>query len=107
MIICTTQEVPGKAVEKTLGMVSGSSSYNPSGLIGEGWFKEDKYYQTTLNDASQAAIKHAEDLGADAIIGSSVCTSISGLAGGRIFISVTGTAVKLADSSFIDAIPEL
>jgi uncharacterized protein YbjQ (UPF0145 family) len=104
-IIATTDEIPGERITQVLGLVHGSVVRSRSafsdvgaglkGLVGG----ELKGYTTLLEDSRKEAVRRmrdaAEDLGADAIVGTHFSSSdISDLASE---VLVYGTAVRLAE----------
>jgi len=103
MIIVNTEEIQGKKIKETLGVVRGSS-------VRAKWFGKDilagfrnivggelKEYMELLEEAREAAmarmIKDAENLGADAVVNVRFMTSA--ITQGASEILVYGTAVKL------------
>lgn len=109
MIVTTTQSVEGKRVSEYLGIVAGQDSYNPSGLLGEGWLtgSGNNYMAQTMENAQRSMASAARGLNADAVIGVTSSASMSSLGGGRVMIYVCGTAVKLADADDDDELPAL
>lgn len=109
MILTTTQNVEGKKVIEYLGIVAGQDTYNPSGLIGEGWTKGagNTYLSATLKRAQEAMSDAATALGADAVIGITSNASLAALSGGRVIVYISGTAVKLDDDEMEDELPTL
>jgi uncharacterized protein YbjQ (UPF0145 family) len=103
MIITTTMEVPGRRVEKSLGIVTGNTIRAKhigkdivAGLrnIVGGELKE---YTEMLAEARKEAIKRMEDeasrVGADAVIGVRLTTATVSHASAELL--AYGTAVKL------------
>ena len=103
MIIVNTENVPGKKIVKTFGVVKGST-------IRAKWFGKDilaglrnlvggelKEYTELLVEAREEAQKRmekqAEDLGADAVV--NVRYTTSQVMAGAAELLVYGTAVKL------------
>ena len=103
MQISTTYEIPGRQVEKSLGIVTGNTIRAKhlgkdiiAGLrqIVGGELKE---YSEMLSEARSQAIKrmehNAKEMGADAVIGMRITTAA--VAQGSAEILAYGTAVKL------------
>lgn len=103
MILTTSDKIPGKEIEKTLGLVRGNTIRAKhigkdilAGLrsIVGGEIKE---YTEALDDARKSALKRmiaeAETLGADAIV--CVRFTTSQVMAGAAELLVYGTAVKL------------
>lgn len=103
MIVTTTMDIPGKKVDKTLGIVTGNTIRAKhigkdivAGLrnIVGGEIKE---YTEMLSDARREALKRMEDnaknLGADAVIGVRMTTATVSSMSAEIL--AYGTAVKL------------
>lgn len=103
MIIVNTENIEGRKVSETLGIVRGSS-------VRAKWFGKDilaglrnivggelKEYMELLEEAREAAVermkKDGEELGADAIVNVRFMTSA--ISQGASEILVYGTAVKL------------
>jgi len=103
MMVTTTEEIPGKKVEKILGIVIGNTirSRGLGGHISAAFEQlaggEVSSYQKTLIEARSIAIKRmikeAEKLKADAIIGVRLATS--DIAAGASEVLAYGTAIKL------------
>ena len=104
MILTTTNNISGREIKETLGLVRGNTIRAKhigkdilAGLrnIVGGEIKE---YTEALNEAREEAmkrmIKDAEELGADAIVGIRFTTSQ--IMSGAAELLVYGTAVKLA-----------
>lgn len=109
MIVTTTQSVEGKAIKSYLGIVAGQDTYNPSGLIGEGWTKGagNSYLSLTLRNAQEAMSNAARALGADAVVGVTSSASLAALGGGRVLVYISGTAVTLEDAGTEEELPSL
>ena len=103
MLICTTDNIEGKEIKETLGLVKGAIVQSKH--IGRDFMAgmktivggEIKSYTEMLNEAREEAtnrmIKEAESLGADAIVGVRFGTSEATQGAAEIF--AYGTAVKL------------
>ena len=104
MIIVNTQEISGKKIKETLGVVRGSS-------VRAKWFGKDilaglrnivggelKEYKELLDEAREAALQRmiddANKLGADAVVNVHFMTST--VSQGAAELLVYGTAVKLS-----------
>ena len=96
--ITASDSIPGKEVTTVLGMVTGTDSYNPAGLFGEGYVGKvgKSYMQITIDNATNKMVDMALSMGADAIISYKTTTSEGGL--NMTVVTVTGTAVKLNDA---------
>ena len=105
MILITTNQIPGREIRETLGLVKGNTIRAKhigkdilAGLrnIVGGEIKE---YTEALSEAREVALKRmiedAEKLGAEAIVGIRFTTSQ--IMGGAAELLVYGTAVKLAE----------
>lgn len=104
MIVTTTHTVPGVTIVETLGLVRGSTvrarhigrdlMAGLRNIVGG----EIVEYTKLLADAREVSIQRmmerAEELGADAVVGTSFITS--GLAQGAAEIVAYGTAVKVS-----------
>ena len=103
MILATLNNIPGKQIKESLGLVRGNTirAKNIGKDIIAGFRNivggEIKEYTEALNEAREEAmermLKNAEDLGADAIIGIRFTTSQ--IMSGAAELLVYGTAVKL------------
>lgn len=104
MLVVTLEEIPGRKVEKVLGLVSGST-------IRARWLGKDimaalrtlvggevKEYTEMMQKARSIAmermVEEAEKLGADAVLGVRLATSM--VMSGAAEIIAYGTAVKLS-----------
>ena len=97
MILTTTTSIEGFKIQDYLGIVTGVSS----NLKKKYSFKTEKNLELTselINEAKEEAFqimtKHAIQLGANAIVGITLDFETS--SGMYFFVSVTGTAVKIA-----------
>ncbi|MCD8150402.1 MAG: SHOCT domain-containing protein [Clostridiales bacterium] len=95
--ITASDALVGKEITEVLGMVNGSASYNPAGLIGEGYTSKvgNAYMNNAIETAKAKMIKVALEKGADGITSFKTTTSETGL--NTILVTVTGTAVKTRD----------
>lgn len=106
MIITTTQSIENYHIVEYLGIVSGADTYVVGGIIGEGFAKQGKYYETALRNAHLQMESKAGQYGADAIVG--VQVSVTSMAtAGSIVVTSTGTAVKIEKAGWDEEIPEL
>ena len=97
MILTTTNTIEGFKVTEYKGIVTGTSSELKKSFS----FKNDKNMQIIeelMNEAKEQAFQNlktnASKLNANAVLGISV--DIETAAGSYFFVSVTGTAVKVA-----------
>ena len=103
MIVSTTNEVPGAEVAAVLGIARGNTIRTRhlgrdlmAGLKGVVGGEVESYTKLMAESREQAIarmIEHAEDLGADAIVGMRVATSVLMTTAAEIL--AYGTAVKL------------
>ena len=103
MILATLNNIPGKQIKESLGLVRGNTirAKNIGKDIIAGFRNivggEIKEYTEALNEAREEAmermLKNAEDLGADAII--CIRFTTSQIMSGAAELLVYGTAVKL------------
>jgi len=105
MILTTLNDIPGKRIKESLGLVRGNTIRAKNigkdiiaafrNIVGG----EIKEYTEALNEAREEAmermLKNAEELGADAIIGIRFTTSQ--IMSGAAELLVYGTAVKLGE----------
>ncbi|GAK34343.1 MULTISPECIES: YbjQ family protein [Iodidimonas] len=103
MIVISTDQIPGRVISKTLGIVQGSTvrgkhigrdiAAGLKGIIGG----ELRGYTELMNEAREDAIARmvaeAQKLGADAIL--SVRLTTASVTGGAAEILAYGTAVRL------------
>lgn len=107
MVVLTTDEVPGKQITRTYGLVSGEA------ILGANLFKDlfagirdivggrSAAYEKELRKARDVAIhemlEEAHSLGANAVIGVDLdYESIQmGAGGGMLMVSASGTAVSV------------
>ncbi len=105
MIITTTHSIDGKPVQEYLGIVMGES------IVGAHIFRDifagirdivggrAKGYEEALRGARQEALHemavHAQNLGADAVVGVDLDYEVVGHRGSMLMVTSVGTAVKL------------
>ncbi len=105
MIITTTHSIDGKPVREYLGIVMGES------IVGAHIFRDifagirdivggrAKGYEDALRGARQEALHemamHAQNLGADAVLGVDIDYEVVGNRGSMLMVTSAGTAVKL------------
>lgn len=105
MIITTTHSIDGKPVREYLGIVMGES------IVGAHIFRDifagirdivggrAKGYEEALRGARQEALHemavHAQNLGADAVVGVDLDYEVVGHRGSMLMVTSAGTAVKL------------
>lgn len=99
MVLSTTDTIDGYKIEDYLGIVTGVSVSIPKVSLS---FNMKKYYQSfksKVNEIKEEAFQDLKDnakkLNANAIVGISLDIETSDTSG-VIFVSVTGTAVKVA-----------
>ena len=103
MIVCTTNEVPGAEIAEVLGVARGNTIRTRhlgrdvmAGLKGIVGGEVESYTKLMAESREQAIarmIEHAEELGADAILGMRLTTSVLMTTAAEIL--AYGTAVKL------------
>ena len=103
MIVCTTNEVPGAEIAEVLGVARGNTIRTRhlgrdvmAGLKGIVGGEVESYTKLMAESREQAIarmIEHAEALGADAILGMRLTTSVLMTTAAEIL--AYGTAVKL------------
>jgi len=106
VLITTTANIEGKRITQYLGIVTGEASAEVALLSTATADKAapgfaDAYHQAIPNvrdNAIRGAIKGAEHVGANAIIGTSVNYIIHGSGKGMVMVTVTGTAVVCEDA---------
>ena len=91
MLIVTTDDVPGREIEKTLGLAKGWGSSGP-GLSRPGDDHRD-YHVRSRDFALAALVEEAEEMGADAVV--ALRFSVVDSAGASCHSFAFGTAVKL------------
>ena len=105
MIITTTPQIEGRPIIEYKGIVAGET------IIGANAFKDFKAsltdffggrsgsYERVLLEARKTATKeminHAEEMGANAIVGIDYDYETIGMNGSMLMVSVTGTAVRI------------
>ncbi|TYA74183.1 YbjQ family protein [Seonamhaeicola marinus] len=98
MVLSTTDTIEGHKIENYLGIVTGVSVNIPKVSLS---FNMKKYYQSfekRINEIKEEAFQNlktnAQKLNANAVVGISIDIETSD-ASGVIFVSITGTAVKV------------
>jgi len=99
MILTTTNTIEGHKIVDYLDIVTGVSVNSRKASFS---FKIEKYYEsfeTSVNEIKEEAFQslkeNAKKLNANAVVGISLDVEVSG-ASGVLFVSITGTAVKVA-----------
>ena len=106
MIITTTPNIENYQITEYLGIVTGADTYTVGGLIGEGFLKQNMYYENAISTAKNQMETKAISFSADAIVG--VQVSVTSMAtAGSIIVTATGTAVKIEKAGWEDELPEL
>ena len=97
MILTTTNSIEGHSIQDYLGIVTGVSSVIKKSFS----FKTDKNLEMisdVINEAKEEAFQklktNASNLKANAVVGISI--DIETVSGSYFFVSITGTAVKVA-----------
>ena len=103
MIVCTTNNVPGAEIAEVLGVARGNTirarhlgrdiMAGLKGLVGGEVESYTKLMAESREQAIARMIEHAEELGADAILGMRLTTSVLMTTAAEIL--AYGTAVKL------------
>ena len=105
MITTTIDTVPGREIDRTLGVVAGEAVLganvvrdffaNVRDIVGG----RSGSYQKVLADGRDMAMEDmmeaARELGADAVVGVDIDYEGIGQSGGMLMVSVNGTAVRL------------
>ncbi len=107
MIFTTTPQIDGKIIKKYCGIVTGEA------IIGANIFKDffaairdivggrSAAYEKELEKAREIAFKEvevrADALGANAVVGVDLDYEVVGQAGSMLMVSVSGTAVVVAE----------
>lgn len=104
MLVVTLEEIPGRKVEKVLGLVSGSTirarwlgkdiMAGLRTLVGGEVKEYTEMMQKARSIAMERMVEEAEKLGADAVLGVRLATSM--VMSGAAEIIAYGTAVKLS-----------
>lgn len=105
MIITTTPSVEGRRVTQYCGVIAGEA------ILGANMFKDifagirdlvggrSGTYERELQRAREIALKelqeHAQELGANAVVGVDIAYEVLGSGGSMLMVSVSGTAVIL------------
>ena len=95
MIVTTTPNVEGYTITKYLDTVTGASIYLLGGVIGEGMFSKRQSSQFAFAWQEAVGFMSKAAGNADAVVG--VQHTLCGVANGYMVVTVTGTAVKLAE----------
>jgi uncharacterized protein YbjQ (UPF0145 family) len=106
MIVTTTPTVEGRPVRQYLGIVTGEA------ILGANLFKDlfagirdlvggrSAAYEKELQKAREIALgemeRHAQDLGADAVVGVDLDYEVVGQGGSMLMVSASGTAARLS-----------
>lgn len=103
MLVTTTDDIPGREIVETLGLVRGSAIRSRHvftdiaerfrNMVGAELPQYTKMMAETREQALDRMIDHARRLGADAVVGLRFATS--GIAAGAAELLAYGTAVKL------------
>lgn len=106
MLYTTTDSVQGREIAEYLGVVTGQAIYGAN-LFRD--FLADVRdvvggragaYETVLQEGAEQAMadmrRHAEDLGANAILGISIDYEAVGKDTSMLMVAITGTAVRLS-----------
>ena len=104
MILTTTHSVEGKAIQKYLGVVTGTDIYLVGGLIGGGLANQENLFGTAYRNACEKMKSKMPD--ADAIVNIQVQVASPGNLN-NIIVIVTGTAVLLGDIRDNDELPDI
>ncbi len=105
MIITTTPSVEGRRITQYCGVIAGEA------ILGANMFKDifagirdlvggrSGTYERELQRAREIALKelqeHAQELGANAVVGVDIAYEVLGSGGSMLMVSVSGTAVIL------------
>lgn len=105
MIITTTPSVEGRRVTQYCGVIAGEA------ILGANMFKDifagirdlvggrSGTYERELQRAREIALKelqeHAQEVGANAVVGVDIAYEVLGSGGSMLMVSVSGTAVIL------------
>ncbi len=99
MILTTTNTIEGHTIQNYLGIVTGVSVNMPKATFSFNMQKYYKSYETKIDEVKEEAFQKLQNnaiaLKANAVLGINVDIETSP-SSGLVFISVTGTAVKLA-----------
>jgi len=99
MILTTTNSVENYRIQDYLGIVTGVNVNMPKTILSFNMNKYYKSYESKMNEIKEAAFQKLKDnaikLNANAVVGIKLDVETS-LTTGLIFISITGTAVKVA-----------
>jgi uncharacterized protein YbjQ (UPF0145 family) len=106
MLYTTTDSVQGREIAEYLGVVTGQAIYGANVISDFFAGVRDIVggragaYESVLRDGAEQAMadmtQHAEDMGANAILGISIDYEAVGKDTSMLMVAVTGTAVRLA-----------
>lgn len=106
MLYTTTDSVQGREIAEYLGVVTGQAIYGAN--LFRDFFADVRdvvggragAYETVLQEGAEQAMadmrRHAEDLGANAILGISIDYEAVGKDTSMLMVAITGTAVRLS-----------
>lgn len=105
MIITTTPQIEGRSIREYKGMVTGET------IIGANFFKDifagirdivggragsyEKVLREAKDTSMQEMVEHAQELGANAIVGVDIDYETIGANGSMLMVAVSGTAVVI------------
>lgn len=105
MLITTTSNIEGKRIVRYLGIVTGEASAEVSMLSADAGEPvkgfADQYHKAipgVRDTALRGAMQGATQIGANAIIGTTVNYVIHGSGKGMVLVTITGTAVQYEDA---------
>ena len=111
VLITTTEQVQGRPVEAYLGLAAGQALVGAHAVrdalanLKEVFSGRSHTYERMMERARDHALEDLEqaarDVGADAVIGLTIAYSAVGPHGGMLMVSVTGTAVRLAEAATV------
>lgn len=104
MIITTTPNIEKYHITRYLGVVTGADTYTVGGLLGEGFAKQNLYFNQAVSKVLSQMENAAIRIGADAVVGIIVSNTSEG---GQIIVTATGTAVKIEQAGWDDELPEI
>jgi len=105
MLITTTDSLQGREVAEYLGVVTGQTIYGAN--VFRDFFASIRdivggrsgAYESVLRDGAQDAMadlqRHAQELGANAVLGIAFDYEAVGKGGSMLLVAVSGTAVRL------------
>jgi len=101
ILITTTSHIEGKRIARYLGIVTGEASAEVA-LVSDkpvaGF--ADQYHKaipSVRDNALNGAVRGAQHVGANAIIGTTINYLVHGSGKGMVMVTVTGTAVVVED----------